>query len=109
VPGKIRTCDLRIRNPLLYPTELRAHYIKNGRGGKTRTCDPSLPKRVRYQLRYAPTKHFITISCVHNQWGERRDSNPRLSEPQSDALPPELRPPSLSTLDQTNGVLFISI
>ena len=23
-PGRIRTCDLRIRNPLLYPTELRA-------------------------------------------------------------------------------------
>lgn len=26
-PGRIRTCDLRIRNPLLYPTELRAHYV----------------------------------------------------------------------------------
>lgn len=24
VPGRARTCDLRIRNPLLYPTELRA-------------------------------------------------------------------------------------
>src|SRR3990170_7471709 len=24
-PGRIRTCDLRIRNPSLYPTELRAH------------------------------------------------------------------------------------
>jgi hypothetical protein len=24
-PGRIRTCDLRIRNPLLCPTELRAH------------------------------------------------------------------------------------
>ena len=23
-PGRIRTCDLRIRNPLLYPAELRA-------------------------------------------------------------------------------------
>ena len=27
-------------------------------------------------------------------WGERRGSNPRPSEPQSDALPTELRPPS---------------
>ncbi len=27
-PGRIRTCDLRIRNPLLYPTELRAHKFK---------------------------------------------------------------------------------
>jgi len=26
-PGRIRTCDLRIRNPLLYPTELRAHQF----------------------------------------------------------------------------------
>ena len=25
VPGWIRTSDLRIRNPLLYPAELRAH------------------------------------------------------------------------------------
>ena len=24
-PGRIRTCDLRIRSPLLYPTELQAH------------------------------------------------------------------------------------
>ena len=24
-PGTIRTCDLRIRSPLLYPAELRAH------------------------------------------------------------------------------------
>ena len=26
-PDRIRTCDLRIRSPLLYPTELRAHVI----------------------------------------------------------------------------------
>jgi hypothetical protein len=31
---------------------------------------------------------------LYKLWGGRRDSNPRLSEPQSDALPPELRPPS---------------
>ena len=24
-PGRIRTCDLRIRSPTLYPAELRAH------------------------------------------------------------------------------------
>ena len=30
VPGRIRTCDLRIRSPLLYPAELRAH-IKSER------------------------------------------------------------------------------
>jgi hypothetical protein len=27
-PGRIRTCDLRIRNPLLYPAELRALRLK---------------------------------------------------------------------------------
>jgi hypothetical protein len=26
-PDRIRTCDLRIRNPLLYPAELRAQII----------------------------------------------------------------------------------
>jgi len=26
-PGRTRTCDLRIRNPLLYPTELRAQIL----------------------------------------------------------------------------------
>ncbi len=25
VPDRIRTCDLRIRNPMLYPAELRGH------------------------------------------------------------------------------------
>jgi hypothetical protein len=27
-PGRIRTCDLRIRSPLLYPAELQAHQKK---------------------------------------------------------------------------------
>ena len=26
-PGMIRTCDRRIRNPLLYPTELRGQFV----------------------------------------------------------------------------------
>lgn len=26
-PDTIRTCDLWIRNPLLYPAELRGHYL----------------------------------------------------------------------------------
>jgi hypothetical protein len=32
-PGRIRTCDRRIRNPLLYPAELRARYAGNCRSG----------------------------------------------------------------------------
>jgi hypothetical protein len=39
--------------------------LKNGRDGQTRTDNPSLPKRVRYQLRYIPTliikKDALTI------------------------------------------------
>jgi hypothetical protein len=33
-PGRIRTCDLRIRSPLLYPAELQAHkgWFKNTTG-----------------------------------------------------------------------------
>jgi hypothetical protein len=48
--------------------------LKDGRGGETRTHNPSYPKRVRYQLRYAPTKFFdenllrgvdnVSIFCV---------------------------------------------
>ncbi len=30
-PGRIRTCDLRIRSPLLYPAELRARGGVSGR------------------------------------------------------------------------------
>ena len=29
-PGKIRTCDLRFRKPLLYPAELRVRYLFYG-------------------------------------------------------------------------------
>jgi hypothetical protein len=29
-PGRTRTCDRRIRNPMLYPTELQAQPKKNG-------------------------------------------------------------------------------
>ena len=32
---------------------------KAGRGGETRTHNPSLPKRVRYQLRHAPTLNLL--------------------------------------------------
>ncbi len=31
VPGRIRTCDPRIRNPVLYPAELRGHLAPPGR------------------------------------------------------------------------------
>ena len=32
-PGRTRTCDFRIRNPVLYPTELPAHSAFSGSPG----------------------------------------------------------------------------
>jgi hypothetical protein len=64
-PGRSRTCDHRLRRPVLYPTELRAHsrngdYLTRawtssvGRGSRIRTCDPLLPKQMRYQTAPCP-------------------------------------------------------
>ena len=39
-PGTIRTCDTRLRRPLLYPTELQARII--GAGDENRTHVASL-------------------------------------------------------------------
>ena len=42
-PGRIRTCDLRIRSPLLYPTELQAHKSGNrSKGCKVRCASNHL-------------------------------------------------------------------
>lgn len=32
-PGTIRTCDLRLRKPTLYPTELRVHVVSRSEVG----------------------------------------------------------------------------
>ena len=60
-PGRTRTCDPRLRRPMLYPAELRAHILKvasshqpTGRGSRIRTCDPLLPKQMRYQTAPCP-------------------------------------------------------
>ena len=55
-PCRIRTRDLRLRRPLLYPTELRAHVtaVNNGRGREIRTPDILLPKQARYQTALYP-------------------------------------------------------
>src|SRR5665647_2086258 len=69
-PGRIRTCDLKIRNLLLYPTELRAREVAavwrpgvcsgrgdqkadNGAGDGSRTRDPQLGRLMLYQLSYS--------------------------------------------------------
>ena len=69
-PGRIRTCDLKIRSLLLYPTELRARElvgvrqrgVRSGRGDQqaehgagdgSRTRDPQLGRLMLYQLSYS--------------------------------------------------------
>ena len=42
------------------------------------------------------TTDEVTRAASTKTWGGRRDLNPRLSEPQSDALPAELLPPQSS-------------
>ena len=47
---------------------------------------------------FEPTNDGVKVHCLTtwlhpNIWGERWDSNPRQPEPQSGALPAELRPP----------------
>lgn len=94
-PGGIRTLDLRLRRPLLYPTELLNHleramgiepttsawkaevlplnYTRNikfssGRSGRIRTCDPLLPRQVLYQAEPRPEHNvYYTVSEVKSQ------------------------------------------
>ena len=63
-PCRIRTRDLRLRRPLLYPTELRAHVtaVNNGRGREIRTPDILLPKQARYQTALYP-EYLQQLRC----------------------------------------------
>lgn len=58
-PGRARTCDPRLRRPMLYPAELRAHLTLflpgiGGRGRGIRTPDILLPKQARYRTALYP-------------------------------------------------------
>ncbi len=75
-PGRTRTCNPRLRRPMLYPVELQAPSLSlaltrsssvfivakktlnpvhpTGRGGGIRTPDPLLPKQLRYQAALHP-------------------------------------------------------
>ncbi len=55
-PDRIRTCDPRLRRPMLYPAELRAarRLSKRGRGEGIRTPDILLPKQARYRTALRP-------------------------------------------------------
>src|SRR5215208_6542434 len=48
------------------------------------------------------TPAYLAYLCGIRE-GDRRDSNPRPSEPQSDALPTELRPPRAGGFYQRKG------
>jgi hypothetical protein len=58
VPGGIRTPDLRIRSPLLYPAELQGH--KNGAGEGNRTLATSLEGWGSTIELHPPAKSIIT-------------------------------------------------
>lgn len=81
-PGRIRTCDQRVRSPVLYPAELRA------------------PSGTRFLDRLIPA-----VKKRGGKWGDRRGLNPRPPEPQSGALPTELRSPHPES-DRTCGQTF---
>src|SRR5690606_37226671 len=60
-PGRTRTCNHRLRRPVLYPVELRAPVRMiavpdrtDGRGRGIRTPDILLPKQARYQTALYP-------------------------------------------------------
>ena len=53
-PSTIRTCDPRLRRPMLYPTELWVHRKKAFEG--IRTPDRLITNQVLYQLSYKGIK-----------------------------------------------------
>ena len=59
LPGGNRTPDPQLRRLLLYPTELRA-VVQDGRGDMIRTCDPLLPKQMRYQTALRPDQVIVS-------------------------------------------------
>ena len=63
-PGRIRTCDLRIRSPLLYPTELRAQLAE---------------KRLILQCFYGISchRHILAIQGLYNRYDVSCKVTPR--------------------------------
>jgi hypothetical protein len=99
-PGRTRTCDLRIRSPALYPTELRAQAF-------FRQCQISDLNQLDFRNQSRPGSAgnvqkadtpFADLIVDWSLWGERWGLNPRPQGPQPCALPTELRSPHGSTL-----------
>ena len=78
-PERIRTSRQLIRSQLLYPNELRAHFIKSGR----RVSNPRPPTWKDGALPTELLPHFIYYSFFKSGW---KDSNLRLLAPKASAL-----------------------
>ena len=85
----------------------RAGQRINGRGDRIRTCDPLLPKQMRYQAALLPAfakassgqtrQSMLLLACQRLLqrsvgWWARRDSNPQPSRYERPALPLSYRP-----------------
>ena len=114
-PGRNRTCNRRLRRPVLYPVELRAlspdcrieptiqKLHRNGRGRGIRTPDILLPKQARYQtalypadgtrllLRWLPRRASATKGRVLS--GRGLAVSTKTSGNDVPHRPPSLRPP----------------
>ena len=74
-PAEIRTLDTRLRRPMLYPAELRAHTIL-------------VERMMRIELTPSAWKaEVLPLNYIRIKWSGRRDSNSRPSPWQGDALP----------------------
>ena len=74
-PAEIRTLDTRLRRPMLYPAELRAHTIL-------------VERMMRIELTPSAWKaEVLPLNYIRINWSGRRDSNSRPSPWQGDALP----------------------
>jgi hypothetical protein len=73
-PGRNRTCDLRLRRPLLYPTELRAQEHR---------CES---RGTRYE-NHPFFSNLVPRPSSLSSWSGQRDLNPRHPAPKAGALP----------------------
>ena len=75
--------------------------MENGGGRRIRTLDPRLRRPLLYPTELYPRGR---IDLTSRRWGGRRVSNPPPPEPQSGALPDELRPPSLALNNESTNL-----
>jgi hypothetical protein len=90
-PGRTRTCNPRLRRPMLYPVELRAQRRELSRDGGKMTKHPApvsrplCPGPVNQHFRRDTTVAEATRPWI--RWSGQQDLNLRPSAPKADALP----------------------